>query len=237
MPSPPRRTALVTGGSRRVGRVIVQTLADAGFDVFYTTRSAADAPPTGRVTPITLDITDIPQSIDAVQETLQQANVSALDVLVHNASIYEPATLGQTGIRMIRRMNRVHIEVPILLTRELTPLLKAARGTVIMMLDLLAQKPSPKYLAFSASKAAMANLTLSLARELAPEVTVNGIAPGVVEWPTNHPPDDREKYLAKVPLKRAGEPADAASLIKYLATEGKYITGQIIRVDGGRSVV
>jgi pteridine reductase len=91
-------------------------------------------------------------------------------------------------------------------------------------------------LIYSASKAALANLTLGLARELAPEVTVNGIAPGVVEWPADYPISEREKYLKRVPLARAGTPEDVASLVHFLVTEGAYITGQIIRLDGGRSI-
>jgi pteridine reductase len=104
------------------------------------------------------------------------------------------------------------------------------------MVDLLAEKPWPEFLAYCASKAALANLTLGLAKELAPEVTVNGIAPGVVDWPDDYPEADRQKYLKRVPLGRAGTPEDVAHLVHYLATEGSYITGQIIRLDGGRSI-
>jgi pteridine reductase len=91
-------------------------------------------------------------------------------------------------------------------------------------------------LIYSASKAALANLTLGLARELAPEVTVNGIAPGVVAWPEDYPMAEREKYLKRVPLQRAGTPEDVANLVHFLVTDGAYITGQIIRLDGGRSI-
>lgn len=234
-----RQAALVTGGARRVGRAIVQVLADAGFDVLFTTRGhAPDAPasPGGRIIPVNLDVTDLPQSGDQLLETIQHT-VRRLDVLVHNASIYEPGDLAHASLRQIRRMNRIHIETPIMLTKALTPLLKASRGHVILMLDAAVDRPWPAYLAYMASKAAMANLTLSMARALAPEITVNGIAPGVVDWPDDMPADARERYLSRVPLARAGEPADAARIVKFLVTEGRYITGQIIRVDGGRSVV
>jgi pteridine reductase len=91
-------------------------------------------------------------------------------------------------------------------------------------------------MSYCASKAALANLTLSLARELAPDVTVNGIAPGVVEWPQGYPEDEKQKYLKRVPLARPGTPQDVANLVHFLATGGSYITGQIIRLDGGRSI-
>lgn len=239
MPSE-RRVALVTGGAKRVGRAIVQTLADAGFDVAFTTRdqTIADQPTSsaGKITPITLDVCDLPESADALQESIARS-FGRLDVLVHNASIFDAADLSRTGVRLIRRMNRIHIEVPIMLTNALAEMLRASKGHVIMMLDAGTQRPSPKLLAYNASKAAMANLTLSLARELAPEVTVNGIAPGVVEWPHDVPQADREKYIAKLPLKRAGTPQDAADLVRFLVTEGRYITGQVINLDGGRTIV
>jgi pteridine reductase len=242
------RTALVTGGAKRVGRAIVRTLAEAGFDVLFTTRDATVAPdepagptPTGgpapgRMLPLTIDITD-PHAADAIRDAIEQTFSGRLDVLVHNASIYERATLAQTGIRLIRRFNRIHVEIPILLTKALAGPLRATRGHVILMLDQLAERPPAAYMAYAASKAAMANLVPSLARELSPEVTVNGIAPGVVEWPADMPEADRQAYLRRVPLARAGTPADAASLVRYLVTDGRYITGQVIRVDGGRSVV
>ena len=113
---------------------------------------------------------------------------------------------------------------------------RASRGHVVNMIDLLVERPWPEYLAYCASKAALASLTLGLARELAPEVTVNGISPGVVEWPKDMPEFEKEKYLKRVPLGRAGAGEDVANLVHFLCTEGSYITGQIIRLDGGRSI-
>ena len=104
------------------------------------------------------------------------------------------------------------------------------------MVDLLAERPWPRYVAYCASKAALANLTLGLARELAPQVTVNGIAPGVVDWPDDFPESDQEKYLKRVPLARPGSPRDVAEAVLFLCTAGSYITGQILRLDGGRSI-
>jgi pteridine reductase len=89
---------------------------------------------------------------------------------------------------------------------------------------------------YCASKAALSNLTLALARALAPDVTVNAIAPGVVQWPDHYPEQDRAKYLKRVPLDRTGTPEDVASLVHFLCTEGHYITGQILPLDGGRSI-
>jgi pteridine reductase len=134
-------------------------------------------------------------------------------------------------------MMAIHLDAPALLSRAFATQLKASGGSIINMVDIQAERPWPKYSAYCAGKAALVNLTLSLARELAPEVTVNGIAPGVVEWPDDMPQDQRDAYLKKVPLARAGTPDDVANLVHFLATGGKYITGQIIRLDGGRAIV
>src|SRR5437868_15332305 len=104
------------------------------------------------------------------------------------------------------------------------------------MVDLLAERPWPQYLGYCATKAALLNLTLGLARELAPDVTVNGIAPGVVEWPEGYPDVEKQRYLKRVPLGRAGSPQEVADLVHFLLTSGSYLTGQILRLDGGRSI-
>jgi pteridine reductase len=146
------------------------------------------------------------------------------------------ATLGATDLQLTRRLMAVHFESPLLLCQAFAPLLRRNNGHVVNMLDLLVERPWPQYLAYCASKAALWNLTLGLARELAPDVTVNGIAPGVVEWPDDYPADEREKYLKRVPLARPGTPQDVAETVYFLVTAGNYVTGQVIRLDGGRSI-
>jgi pteridine reductase len=231
------RVALVTGGAKRVGRAIVQRLADSGFQLAFTyNTSRAEAQELadligGRA--IEADLMRVEESVDRISKEFPY---DRLDVLVNSASLYKPSPLRDANLDLLRQFMAVHVEAPMLLCRAFEQSLRASRGHVINMCDLLAERPWPEFLGYCASKAALANLTLGLARELAPEVTVNGIAPGVVEWPPGYPLAEQEKYLKRVPLARAGTPQDVANLVHFLATEGSYITGQIIRLDGGRSI-
>ena len=237
------RVALVTGGAKRVGRAIVERLAEAGFDVAFTyNRSDRDAKRLvdwlhkqgRRAVAIAVDLTT-PEGGRVVAGQFR-AEFKRLDVLVNNASLYQPSPLGQADADQLAKFWAIHVWTPMLLCRELESLLRKSRGHVVNMVDLLAEKPWPRYLGYCTSKAGLANLTLGLARELAPQVTVNGIAPGVVEWPKGFPDEERKKYLKRVPLARAGTPRDVADLVHFLCAEGRYITGQIIKLDGGKSL-
>src|SRR5688500_5022919 len=177
-----KRVALVTGGAKRAGRAIVEKLAAHGFEVTFTYLSSEAAAEElarrigGKA--IRADLTSPAEASELIVGGL----ADRLDVIVNNASLYESSALHETNLEQMRRLMAIHYESPLLLAKALAPKLRAARGHIVTMVDLLAERPWPKYVGYSASKAALANLTLSLARELAPEVTVNGIAPGVVEW-------------------------------------------------------
>lgn len=240
----PRPVALVTGGAKRVGRAIIERFASRGYDIAYTWHSSSQESISldrwlaraGRLSlSVNVDLTHpdsgVPKLIDAFK-----AKFDRLDVLVHNASLYEPSPLADASLEQARRLMAIHCEAPLLLTQRLAPMLRTSRGQVVTMVDLLAERPWPQYLAYCASKAALWNLTLGLARDLAPDVTVNGIAPGIVAWPDDYPEAERQKYLRRVPLARAGTPGDVAETALFLCTGGRYITGQIIRLDGGRSI-
>jgi pteridine reductase len=236
------RLALVTGGARRVGRAIVQRLAASGFDIafsyLHSEREAQEViamvQSHGReCVAIKADLTQV-AAIAQVHAAVE--SLGPLSVLVNSASIYEPDGLSAGLSPQSTSMWKLHVEAPLLLCQRFEKRLRQTRGHVVNMVDSLAERPWPKYMAYSASKAGLWNLTLGLARELAPEVTVNGIAPGVVEWPDDYPESEREKYLRRVPLGRAGTPEDVAELVDFLCTGGSYITGQIIRLDGGRSI-
>src|SRR5258706_4419794 len=238
------KVALVTGAAKRVGRTVALRLAQSGFDIAFTYLSSE-----GEAKSMLAEIValgrcghalraDLAQPEIAVEEIHRAVSVEfgRLDVLVNNASHYLPADLRATTSAMMHKLNAIHVESPLLLCQRFEAMLRAGRGHVVNMVDFLAERPWPQFLPYCASKAALANLTLGLARALAPDVTVNGIAPGVVEWPPGYPQGEREKYLKRVPLGRTGTPEDVARLVKFLITDGDYITGQIIRLDGGRSI-
>jgi pteridine reductase len=253
MPQTATPVALITGAARRVGRAVALRLAQGGFDIVFTyLSSAAEAAELAlqvqqmgrRAVQIQVDLSEPAQAVAAIlagfsgedqgQDQGQQ-EPARLDVLVNNASLFLPDEPGRQ-VELLRKMMAVHVEAPMLLCEALAPRLRHAKGRIINMVDILAERPWPAYGAYCASKAALISLTRAWARRFAPDVTTNGIAPGVVEWPEDFPEPQRQKYLGRVPLARAGSPQDVANLVHFLATEGSYINGQIIRLDGGRSL-
>ena len=240
-----RRVILVTGGARRVGRHVCLHFARLGWDVAITYRTSADAMADlaeevqrlgGEFVPIRADFE---QPTDAAERvgTAVDGRLGRLDVLVHNASVYEAGDLDAVTLDTLRRDLAVHVETPLLLTKRLRPLLTAAKGSVIAMTDVDLDRSRPSFLTYEASKAALSNLMANLARELAPDVTANCIAPGAILWPPNTPEDVKATYLSRVPAGHIGSPADVAAAIEYLATTGRYVTGETLRLDGGRHLV
>jgi len=238
----PPRVALITGGAIRVGKAIALHLADAGFDIALTYLNNGQAAKdlareiegkSRRCAAIRADLCEPAAAVEAIYAQFT-ASFQRLDVLVNNASLYEPDASGDSS--QTRRLWAIHVESPLLLCRRFAPMLQSAGGCVVNMLDLAAERPMPGYLSYCASKAGLWNLTLGLARELAPGVRVNGIAPGVVEWPADLPMEKREQYLRRVPLGRAGTPQDVAEAVHFLCIGANYVTGQILRLDGGRSI-
>lgn len=250
-----RPLALVTGGARRVGAAIAATLARAGCDLIITCRTGIHDARTlahtlrtlGAAPSVeTLDLAD-PDAVRAFAHAIARSH-QRLDVLVHNASTYDPSPIQELaapdGPAAAERQWRVNALAPLTLTAALAPLLRRsilpARGAVVALTDIHALgRPRRDHAAYAMSKAALAEMVRSLARDLAPDIRVNAVAPGVVAWPDQGPdadPDLQARYLARTPLARAGTPDDAAEAVRWLALDAAYTTGQVLRVDGGRSL-
>ena len=169
------------------------------------------------------------------QDVLQRAG--RLDCLVNNASTFYPTAVGEITEDDWQSLVGSNLKAPVFLSQALAPALRESRGVIVNMVDIHARIPLRGYPVYSAAKAGLAALTLSLAGELAPEVRVNGIAPGMVMWADPPPPENVKKaILSKTPLGRAGEPRDVARLVRFVVCDAPFVTGQIIAVDGGRSI-
>lgn len=251
----PRPLVLITGGARRVGAQIAAAFAAAGCDLVVTyNRSEREAEhaaerwrSTGaRVTLAPLPLDD-PAETDARAEALAAEitrSTGRLDVLVHNASAYFSTPLAETDPADGARLYAINALAPLLITKRFAPLLArtalATGSCVVCMCDMHAMgRPRKDFAAYSMSKAALAEMVRSLARDLAPRTRVVGVAPGVVQWPDEgHESDEdaQRAYLRRVPLERAGTAEEAAEVVRWLALEAGYITGEILRLDGGRSL-
>jgi pteridine reductase len=224
-------------------------LAEAGCDVYFTyhqsgdeaeglARELSERGSTGSFHQV--DLAD-PLQVEAFGRDLA-GTLEKLDILVHNASIYSASPLTDITLEDVIRQYQVNAAAPLVLTARLAPLLAESDlkggAAVIAFTDIHAMgRPRRDFAAYSMSKAAVTEMVQSLARDLAPVVRVNGIAPGVVAWPEEGEetdPDAQRKYVRRIPLARPGTPEDAAEVVRWLAFDATYLTGEIIRVDGGR---
>ena len=239
------RVALITGGARRVGAEIVRTLHGAGASVLLHHRdsaaaAAALADELNAIRPSSVAI-ERANLLDA--ETPQILVAAALlefgrlDIVVNNASTFYPTAVGEITAEQWDDLIGTNLKAPLFLAQAATPALKLWRGLIINIVDIHALRPLKGHPVYSVAKAGLAMLTRSLARELGPEIRVNGIAPGPVLWPERAMDEQlKREIIAKTALKRHGTPQDIARTVLFLAKDAPYITGQIIAVDGGRSI-
>lgn len=238
------KTALVTGGAKRIGRAIALQLAEAGMNVVITYHSSGEQAQqvvrqiehTGRRSAaIAVDLA----SIDAVDHVYNQViqEFDGLYALVNNASIFESGSIGQIDAQAYDRHMAVNARAPLMLIQKFAPLLSGHElpGRVVNFIDIhVMGQPLTGYAAYNASKASLQEITMTCAMELAPKITVNAVAPGVVAWANTYTEQMRSQYLARVPLGRAGTPQDVAQAVLFLVRDADYCTGQIIKLDGGR---
>ena len=239
------KCALVTGAARRIGATIASRLHEEGATVAIHYRGSAQAATDLRnqlnaarensAEIFQADLIDDQQLVSLVQNVVQWSG--RIDVLVNNASSFYPTPMGTVTSKQWDDLVGSNLKAPLFLSQAAMPALKSAGGCIVNIVDIHAQRPLRDHVVYGAAKAGLAMLTRSLAKDLAPEIRVNGIAPGAILWPEDDMTSEtKEKILEQVPLGRQGLPADIADAVIFLARDAHYVTGQIISVDGGRSL-
>jgi pteridine reductase len=189
----------------------------------------------GSASVVQADLAD-PSSIESLAVEVR-SRTGKLDLLVNNASRFFPTQVGSTTWREWNDLMTSNLSGPYFLTQALLPGLVDAGGCVINILDVYATRPLRGHVVYSMAKAGLQMMTLALAKDLGPEVRVNGVAPGAILWPENDMAEsERQKILEKIVLGKAGAPEDIASAVAYLGLDAPYVTGQVLAVDGGRSL-
>ena len=237
---------LVTGGGKRVGAAIVQRLHREGWRVAIHYRaSAAEA----HALAASLNALRADSAISVQADLLQTAALAALvqrvvsafgqlDALINNASTFYPTAVADFSEADWATLIGSNLKAPLFLAQAAARHLKATRGSIVNITDIHAELPMPGYVVYNVAKAGLRGLTRALARDLAPEVRVNAVAPGPIQWPDDGQiaAEERARILAQVPLEREGGAGQIAEAVKYLLCDANFVTGQTLNVDGGRSI-
>lgn len=241
------KVVLVTGGAKRVGAAICRRLHAAGAAIALHYRSSKREAEALRdefealrdhsalaVQADLLDTALLPGVIDKVV-----GHFGRLDALVNNASSFYATPLQEIGLTQWDDLIGTNLKAPLFLAQAAASELRRRHGAIVNIVDIHAERPMHGHLLYSVAKSGLSALTCSLAQELAPQVRVNAVAPGVIIWPEGAEWEDktrRDKIVAHTLLKREGEPDDIARTVEFLLNNAPYITGQVINVDGGRSI-
>ncbi|WIG93519.1 SDR family oxidoreductase [Myxococcus sp. SDU36] len=236
-------TAFITGAGIRIGGAVARALGRAGYDLaLHANRSleplealADELRGLGRR--VTLHAADLsrPEAVDSLAAQVREA-WPALDVVVHNAGLFERTDFAAISRDQYRAMMAVNLDAPFFLTQALLPALRAGEDPLVVHLtDVGGERPVSHYAHYSVSKAGLIMLTRALAVELAPHIRVNAVSPGTVAFPEDFDAEARDAVLRRIPMGREGNVEDIARTVVFLAREAPYITGQVIAVDGGRS--
>ena len=240
------KVVLITGGAKRVGAATCRRLHSAGANLMLHYRvSAGEArllqaelnhQRKDSVALIQADLLDIAKLPAMVEQTVQ--SFGRLDALVNNASSFFQTPVGEITAAAWEDLIGTNLRAPLFLSQAAAPALKKSQGAIVNITDIHAERPLKNYVVYSVAKAGLVGLTRSLARELAPEVRVNAVAPGPILWPDDESFDElsRQRIISHTPLKREGTPEDIAKAVHFLLAEATYVTGETINVDGGRHV-
>jgi pteridine reductase len=240
-----RKTALVTGAAARIGAAIAERLHRQGCDVllhYNSNREGAEELAkrlnTKRQDSAFLVQSDLssPAGIDQLAEEAR-STFDVLDILVNNASRFYPTPVGDTLAWQWEDLLNSNLRGPYFLVQALLAELRTAGGSVVNIIDVHAERPMRDHAVYCISKAGLAMMTKALAKELGPSIRVNGVSPGAILWPSKEPGSaEKQSILERTSMGRLGDPSDIASAVAYLALDAPYVTGQILTVDGGRSL-
>ncbi len=237
---------LITGGARRVGAVVARYLHAQGLRIALHYRSSAkearhlqaelQETREDSVLLLQADLATVSKLTHMVQTIIEVWG--RLDVLINNASSFYPTAIGKVTEKEWEELLSSNLKAPFFLSQAAAPHLAKQQGCIINMADIHAERPLKNHPVYSIAKAGLVTATKALARELGPQVRVNAIAPGAIMWPEAAAMDDlaKQRIISNTALKRHGEPLDIARTIWFLIHDAKYITGQIIAVDGGRTL-
>lgn len=243
-----KKVALITGSAKRIGAFVAEYLHQRDYNVVLHYRHSADAAKTLRdrlnhIRPhsciaLQADLSNP----DSWQQLAEQAGSwqQRLDLLVNNASAFYPTPLGEITLAQWQDLFASNAQAPLFLSQYLYPLLQQSNGSIINIIDALADKPNANFIPYTMAKTALQTLTRAMAKQLAPNVRVNAISPGAMLWPEGEEElsaEQKQKILAGIPMQRLGTEEDIARTLYFLAEEAPYITGQDIAVDGGRSLM
>lgn len=237
------RVVLITGAARRVGAVIARTLHAAGYDLALHCRNSRaeldtligelETQRAHSTLALQADLADAGRLPGLVEATI--ARFGRLDALVNNASMFHATPVGAITPGSWDAFFAVNARAPLLLAQAAAPHLKSSRGTIVNITDIYAERPLPQHVVYGMSKAALRMATPALAQELGPETRVNAVAPGNVLWSENPVKAETPRTLIEqTALQRQGTPEDIAGAVLWLIRDAAYVTGQTIRVDGGR---
>ncbi|MEQ1599063.1 MAG: pteridine reductase [Methylotenera sp.] len=241
------KVILITGGAKRVGAAICRELHANGASlmIHYKTsikearalQAELNLQRANSVAIIQGDLLNIAVLPSLVHETINQ--FSRLDVLINNASTYYPTEIGHINEENWHDLVGSNLKAPMFLAQAAAAELLKNHGCIVNISDMHVERPKKSYVVYSVAKAGLVTLTKSLAQELGPEVRVNAVAPGPVQWPENNPQFDevyRQRVISQTLLKRVGEATDVAKAVKFLIYDAPFITGHVLAVDGGRSL-
>ena len=240
-----QKIALITGGARRIGAAITKALHETGYGVIIHYRQSAqeakdladllNASRVNSAWTVKADLQSVPQIEQMMAEVVDKAG--RLDVLINNASSFYETPIGGVEEKQWDDLMGSNLKAPFFVSQAAFPSLKKHQGSIVNIVDIYAQRALPNYPVYTSAKAGLYALTQSLAKELAPDVRVNGVSPGVILWPENLQAESQRQIIEKIPLQRKGSPADIAETVLFLSEKGRYITGQVIAVDGGKGLV